>query len=77
VSSVETVPQSIGWRKARRSMGNGECVEVAPVSGTILVRDSKNPGSSILRYPADSWRSFLSSAKRGDFDVLRLLSRLP
>ena len=61
------------WRKARRSMSNGDCVEVAPAGSKILVRDSKNPDGVTLEYPTDMWRSFLSSAKQGDFDVLRLL----
>jgi hypothetical protein len=60
------------WRKARRSANNGACVEVAPVTGQIAVRDSKNPSGSWLRYPDQSWRYFLSSVKRGDFDVLML-----
>lgn len=63
----------LGWRKARRSMGNGDCVEVAPVDNKLLVRDSKDPSGATLGYPAGSWRSFLSSAKQGDFDVLKLL----
>lgn len=61
------------WRKARRSISNGDCVEVAAASHKILVRDSKNPNGAMLGYPAGSWRSFLSSAKRGDFDVPSLL----
>ncbi len=60
------------WRKARRSANNGACVEVAPLTGQIAVRDSMNPGGSWLRYPGQSWRDFLSSAKQGDFDVLML-----
>lgn len=59
------VPQ---WRKATRSIGNGDCVEIAPVSGTIAVRDSKDPAGPVLRYPADAWKEFLSEAGRGDFD---------
>jgi hypothetical protein len=77
MSSVERVEQPVNWRKARRSIGNGECVEIAPVAGMVLVRDSKRPDASILRYPADAWQLFLSGARRGDFDVLRLLSRPP
>lgn len=53
------------WRKARRSMSNGDCVEVAPANGKIFVRDSKNPGGPMLGYPADAWRNFLSDARRG------------
>jgi Domain of unknown function (DUF397) len=76
MSSTESGPHPIIWRKAHRSMGNGECVEVAPTVGTVLVRDSKLPDTYILAYPPPAWQSFLSRAKRGDFDVLRSLSSL-
>lgn len=51
------------WRKARRSAGNGACVEVAPVNGQIAVRDSMNPAGGRLRYPAQSWESFVAAIK--------------
>jgi len=60
-----------GWRKARRSIGNGECVEVAPAVGNVAVRDSVDPDGLILRYSAVSWRSFLANAKNGSFDAVR------
>ena len=55
------------WRKAKRSIGNGDCVEIAPVGGSIAVRDSKDPAGPVLRYSADAWRAFLSEAGRGVF----------
>lgn len=63
---------SLDWRKARRSMGAGDCVEVSPAGGKIFVRDSKNPGGAILGYPAAAWRSFLADAKQGYLDVFKL-----
>jgi hypothetical protein len=51
------------WRKARRSAGNGACVEVAPLNGQIAVRDSKNPDGSWLKYPSQSWRTFITGIK--------------
>jgi Domain of unknown function (DUF397) len=51
------------WRKAGRSANNGACVEVAPVSGQIVVRDSKNPGGSLLRYSQQSWQDFVRTLK--------------
>ena len=50
--------RDLEWRKARRSVGNGACVEVASVNGRIAVRDSMNPGGGRLQYPARSWQSF-------------------
>jgi len=71
---TEAEPGLLDWRKARRSIGNGDCVEVAPASSGVFVRDSKNPGAAILGYPATAWRSFLLSAQQGRFDVPRPLS---
>lgn len=51
-------PRLPEWRKARRSMGNGDCVEVAQLNGQILIRDSKNPEGPVLRYSPSSWRRF-------------------
>jgi hypothetical protein len=56
------------WRKSSRS-NNGEdadCVEVALDGSVALVRDSKNKTSTI---GAPGWGSFLSSVKRGEFDL--------
>jgi len=58
-----------GWRKARRSMANGNCVEVRPVNGRIAVRDSKNPGGYVLAYSAPSWRAFTLAAQQGHYDA--------
>jgi len=63
--------QVVDWRKARRSVATGECVEVAPIVGNIVVRDSMNPDGLVLQYSTASWRSFLTAAKRGSFDSLR------
>lgn len=73
MSAAKIESCSRGWRKARRSMGAGDCIEISPVVGGILVRDSKNPDGTVLRYQEIAWRSFLSAAKQGRLDTLRLL----
>jgi hypothetical protein len=55
--------RDLQWRKARRSAGNGACVEVVPVNGQIAVRDSMNPGGSRLQYSVQSWKVFVSTVK--------------
>jgi hypothetical protein len=57
------------WRKARLSIGNGACVEVAAVAGMVAVRDSKDPSGPILKYTGAEWNAFLDSAKNGKFDL--------
>ena len=63
--------ESLGWRKARRSLANGNCVEVRPVNGGIAVRDSKNPGGYVLAYSTPSWRAFTLAARQGHYDSPR------
>jgi len=61
----------LNWRKATYSIANGDCAEVASLAGLVIVRDTKDPSGQILRYPSDSWRSFISKTRTGNFDALR------
>lgn len=57
------------WRKSSRSGGQGECVEVAPLTDAIAVRDSKNPTGPAIAFPRDAWRSFAGRVKDGRHDL--------
>jgi hypothetical protein len=70
MSLTKDEPHLLGWRKASHSMGNGDCVEVAPGDGKVLVRDSKIPHTPVLSYSADAWESFVVGAKLGKLDAL-------
>jgi Domain of unknown function (DUF397) len=70
MSLLEAELQPTGWRKASRSIGNGDCVEIVPTNGQIAVRDSKDPFGPILRYRVSAWQSFLAEARKGGFDRL-------
>jgi hypothetical protein len=72
MSLTEAGIHASAWRKASRSMSNGDCVEVAPADSQIFVRDSKDPAGATLGYPTISWWSFLSRAKQGNYDALKL-----
>ena len=56
--------RQLTWRKARRSMNNGNCVEIAPADGRIMVRDSMQKCGPVLESPAAVWRTFIAEAKR-------------
>lgn len=57
------------WRKSSYSGGdNGSCVEVAQVlSGSVPVRDSKDPQGPALLFPAAEWAAFVRAVKGGRF----------
>jgi uncharacterized protein DUF397 len=65
-----SVGREFAWLKAQSSIGNGACVELAPVDGMVAIRDSKDPEGPVLRYTAAEWHAFLDGAKRGEFDNL-------
>jgi len=69
MSRMEADSESRAWRRAQRSMADGNCVEVRPVNGGIAVRDSKNPGGYVLAYSAPSWRAFTLAAQQGHYDA--------
>ena len=71
MSPMDDGALSGGWRKARRSVNNGQCVEVAPARAAVMVRDSVDPSGPVVGYPTRTWQAFLATAKTGTFDPLR------
>ena len=70
VQPTGSMLHSLTWRKARRSVGNGACVELAPFDGMVAMRDSKDPDGPVLVYTPAEWDAFLHGAKSGEFDDL-------
>jgi hypothetical protein len=60
----------LNWRKSARSVAGGNCTEIAAAAGFVVVRDSMDPDTRVLRYPASSWVSFVRAARTGRFDVV-------
>ena len=57
------------WVKSSLSFSNGNCVEVAELPGdSVGIRDSREPGGSVLRFTRAEWAAFLGGARLGEFD---------
>jgi Domain of unknown function (DUF397) len=55
--------EHLTWRKSSHSSGgsNAGCVEIARLTETTSIRDSKNPGAGTLTFPAAPWNTFLTT----------------
>ena len=58
----------IVWRRSTTS-GGVNCVEVAVVDGSVLIRDSADPDGVMLRLPPGAWSAFLARARSKDFGL--------
>jgi hypothetical protein len=57
---------SLRWFKSSYSSGEGgECIEIAPASSAIHVRDSKDTGQGGFAVAPTAWAAFLGLARRG------------
>lgn len=64
-----SVKSCIQWVKSSLSFANGNCVEVADLSGgEIGVRNSREPGGAVLRFTPAEWRAFIGGVRNGEFD---------
>jgi hypothetical protein len=58
-----------GWRKSRRSMNGGNCVEVSSRHLCIQVRDSAKPDDLAVAFTPHAWRAFIGMLKHEDPDA--------
>ena len=60
---TDVFTEGTDWRKASYSVNNGACAEAASAGGTVMVRDSADPSSPVISYPASAWQHFLAAVK--------------
>ncbi|MFD4117531.1 DUF397 domain-containing protein [Streptomyces niveus] len=59
----------VAWVKARASMGDGNCVEVAELSGgELAMRNSRFPEGPALVFTRKEMAAFVDGAKAAEFD---------
>ena len=64
--TLESQPE---WVKSSLSFANGNCVEVASLSGgEVGVRNSRDIAGGVLRFTPDEWHAFIGGVQNGEFD---------
>jgi hypothetical protein len=56
------------WRKSRASADVGECVEIARLGETVLIRDSHDRSGTLLRLTSSQWLRLTARIRNGDRD---------
>ncbi|WP_067807604.1 DUF397 domain-containing protein [Actinomadura formosensis] len=61
----------IQWRKSSRSANSGQadCVELARLSRTVGVRDSKAPEAGHLSFSPESFSELVARIKQDELDL--------
>jgi hypothetical protein len=60
---------STEWVKSSLSYYNGNCVEVAGLTGEVIsVRNSRDPRGAILSFTPAEWGAFVGGVRNGEFD---------
>ncbi|RNL85553.1 DUF397 domain-containing protein [Halostreptopolyspora alba] len=54
------------WHKSSYSGDRSNCVEVADMPSSAVVRDSANPNHAHLQFTAHEWHAFLSTLRRDE-----------
>lgn len=68
MSTTSASAEPSGWRKSTHSNDNVDCIEVAPVTGDVAVRDSKDPKGAVLTFSAGAFGKFVAATKKGLVD---------
>jgi hypothetical protein len=56
------------WRKSTYSVTAANCVELATVGATVLLRDSKHPEAGHLTFTRSELAALVAAARSGELD---------
>ncbi|GDY31824.1 DUF397 domain-containing protein [Gandjariella thermophila] len=62
---AHTAQAPTAWRKSSYSTGTGNCVEVAPAAGGVVIRHSKHPTAGTITFGFADWKSFIHEVQNG------------
>lgn len=57
------------WRKSTYSNTQGNCIEVAALTGTVAIRDSKSPEAGHLSLSAEAFTALVAKVKRDELSL--------
>ncbi len=62
--------EGLRWFKSSSSDAGNDCVEAAftEQNEAVLIRDTKDRGGPVLRFPRSEWAAFIKAVKGGEFD---------
>jgi Domain of unknown function (DUF397) len=64
VSVVDSERAGTAWRKSSFSE-SGQCVEVAFIAESVVLRDSHAPSGPVLAFRPGEWTAFLGGVRKG------------
>jgi hypothetical protein len=65
-ATAELGASAAGWRRSSYSAGEGNCVEMATLTGGVAIRDSKDTGRMSLRFGVEGWAAFCRSVNSAE-----------
>ncbi|WP_329080127.1 MULTISPECIES: DUF397 domain-containing protein [unclassified Streptosporangium] len=58
-----------GWITSSYTGSGQQCVQMRPAPFGVAIRDSKNPDGPRLLCSSDAWKSLLTEARNGSYDL--------
>ncbi|MBM7167165.1 DUF397 domain-containing protein [Streptomyces sp. G44] len=66
--ATEVAPEDAWFKSSYSNDTGGSCVEIAPLTNQVGIRDSKDKAGPALVVPAGAWSSFVSLVRSGAAD---------